>query len=92
MPDMPHAVTFQPTGRPLRLQVNVASRHVAMLDRLAVDIRVRHGVAMSRTGILRAIVEAAERDEWEAVLFGSTQRGSNGRYFFQRLAAAFAAI
>ena len=32
-----------------------------MLDRLAVDIRLRHGVAMSRAGILRAIVEASQR-------------------------------
>ena len=65
-----HAAAFQLTGRPLRLQVNVASRQVAMLDSLAVEIRLRHVIAMSRAGILRAIVEAAESDEWEAVLFG----------------------
>jgi hypothetical protein len=40
-----------------------------MLDRLAVDIRLRHGVAMSRAGILRAIVEAAQRNGWAARLF-----------------------
>jgi hypothetical protein len=56
-------------GKPQRLQVTIISRHVALLDRLAVDIRLRHGVAMSRTGILRAIVEAAEREEWAIELF-----------------------
>ena len=57
-------------GKPQRLQVCIISRHVAMLDRLAVEVRLRHGVAMSRTGILRAIVEAAERKGWAADLFG----------------------
>jgi hypothetical protein len=56
-------------GKPQRLQVTIISRHVALLDRLAVEIRLRHGVAMSRTGILRAIVEAAEREAWAADLF-----------------------
>ena len=56
-------------GRPHRVQVNIISRHVAMLDRLAVEMRLRHGVAMSRAGILRAIVEAAERNGWAADLF-----------------------
>jgi hypothetical protein len=48
-------------AKPQRLQVGIAARHIVMLDRLAVDIRVRHGVAISRTSILHAIVEAAER-------------------------------
>jgi len=56
-------------GKPQRLQVVIISRHVAMLDRLAVEIRLRHGVAMSRTGILRAIVEVAEREGWAVELF-----------------------
>jgi hypothetical protein len=56
-------------ARPQRLSVSIVSRHVAMLDRLAVDIRLRHGVAMSRAGILRAIVEAAQREGWAADLF-----------------------
>jgi hypothetical protein len=56
-------------GKPQRLQVCIASRHVAMLDRLAVAIRLRHGVAMPRAGILRAIVEAAQRNGWAANLF-----------------------
>jgi hypothetical protein len=56
-------------GKPQKLQVTMISRHVAMLDRLAIDIRLRHGVAMSRTSILRAIVEAAEREGWAAELF-----------------------
>jgi hypothetical protein len=56
-------------GRPQKLQVTIISRHVAMIDRLAVDIRLRHGVVMSRAGILRAIVEAAQREGWAADLF-----------------------
>jgi hypothetical protein len=57
------------SGKSQRLQVGMISRHVAMLDRLAVDMRIRHGIAMSRTGILRAIVEAADREGWAAELF-----------------------
>jgi SpoVK/Ycf46/Vps4 family AAA+-type ATPase len=34
-------------------------RHVAYLDRLAVDIRVRHSKAISRAEMIRALVEAA---------------------------------
>jgi hypothetical protein len=55
--------------KPQRLSVSIVSRHVAMLDRLAVDIRLRHGVAMSRAAILRAIVEAAQRGGWASELF-----------------------
>jgi hypothetical protein len=49
--------------------VAIVNRQVAMLDRLAVEMRLRHGVAMSRAGILRAIVEAAQRNGWAAKLF-----------------------
>ncbi len=59
------------TGFDSEGKAHIISRHVAMLDRLAVEIRLRHGVAMSRTGILRAIVEAAERNEWATELFGA---------------------
>ena len=48
-------------AKPQRLQVGIASRHIAMLDTLAVDMRVRHGFVISRAAILRAIVEASAR-------------------------------
>jgi len=57
-------------AKPQRLQVIIASRHIAILDGLAVDIRVRHGVAMSRAAILRAIVEASKRTGLAERLFG----------------------
>jgi hypothetical protein len=57
-------------ARPQQLQVGIATRHIAMLDRLAVDIRLRHGRAISRTAILHAIVEAAERTGLAERLFG----------------------
>jgi hypothetical protein len=34
-------------------------RHIAMLDHLAIDIKSRHGVLVSREGIIQAIVDAA---------------------------------
>lgn len=58
------------SGQPQRLQVIIASRHIAMLDGLAVDIRMRHGAAISRAAILRAIVEAAQRTGLAERLFG----------------------
>jgi hypothetical protein len=51
------------------LQVNIADRHVAMLDSLAVDIRLRHGVVISRAHLIGAIVEAADRGGWAAGMF-----------------------
>ena len=59
----------QLTGRRLKLQVNIADRHVAMLDSLAVDIRLRHGVVISRAHLIGAIVEAADRGGWAAGMF-----------------------
>lgn len=59
----------QLTGRRLKLQVNIADRHVAMLDRLAVAIRLRHGIYIPRAHIIGALVEAAERKGWAAELF-----------------------
>lgn len=44
-------------------KVTVALGHaqVASLDRLALDIRLRHGRVISRAGLLRALIEAAGR-------------------------------
>jgi len=57
-------------AKPQRLQVGITTRHIVMLDRLAVNIRERHGVPISRTAILHAIVEASERTGLAERLFG----------------------
>ena len=53
-------------GRPIvhtepwaKITVVLLDRHVANLDRLAIDIRLRHGKAISRAEIIRALIEAA---------------------------------
>lgn len=61
---------IDPTGESLRLQFWLFPEQVAMLDRLAVQIRLRHRKVISREAILRAIVTAAESGKWETALFG----------------------
>lgn len=53
-------------GRPVvhtepwaKITVVLLDRHVAYLDRLAIDIRLKHGKAISRAEIIRALIEAA---------------------------------
>jgi hypothetical protein len=53
-------------GRPIvhsepwsKITVVLLNRHIVFLDRLAVDIRLEHGKAISRAELLRALVEAA---------------------------------
>lgn len=53
-------------GRPIvhtepwaKITVVLLDRHVAYLDRLAIDIRLKHGKAISRAEIIRALIEAA---------------------------------
>jgi hypothetical protein len=53
-------------GRPIvhtepwaKITVVLLDRHVAYLDRLAVDIRLKHGKAISRAEIIRGLIEAA---------------------------------
>jgi hypothetical protein len=55
-------------GRPVvhtepwgKITVVLLDRHVAYLDRLAIDIRLKHGRAISRAEIIRALIEAAEQ-------------------------------
>jgi hypothetical protein len=36
-------------------------RHVAYLDRIAVDIRLQRGVAISRAELIRGLIEAASK-------------------------------
>lgn len=69
-------------GRPVvhtepwaKVTVVLLDRHVAYLDRAAVDIRLRHGKAISRAEIIRGLIEAtiqsgadlAQADSVEAV-------------------------
>jgi hypothetical protein len=42
-----------------KITVVLLDRHVADLDRLAIEIRLRHGRAISRAEIIRAFIEAA---------------------------------
>jgi hypothetical protein len=53
-------------GRPIvhtepwaKITVVLLDRHVAYLDRLAIDIRLRHGKAISRAELIRGLIEAA---------------------------------
>ena len=55
-------------GRPIvhtepwaKITVVLLDRHVAYLDRLAIDIRLRHGRAISRAEIIRALIESASQ-------------------------------
>lgn len=53
-------------GRPIvhtepwaKITVVLLDRHVAYLDRLAIDIRLKHGKAISRAELIRGLIEAA---------------------------------
>lgn len=53
-------------GRPIvhvepwsKITVVLLDRHVAFLDRLAIDIRLKHGKAISRAEIIRGLIEAS---------------------------------
>src|ERR1041385_484769 len=53
-------------GRPIvhtepwaKITVVLLDRHVAYLDRLAIDIRLKHGKAISRAEIIRGLIEEA---------------------------------
>jgi hypothetical protein len=60
------ATTKSNRGRPIvhtepwaKITVVLLDRHVAYLDRLAIDIRLKHGKAISRAEIIRGLIEAA---------------------------------
>jgi len=42
-----------------KITVVLLDRHVAYLDRIAIDIRLKHGKAISRAEIIRGLIEAA---------------------------------
>jgi hypothetical protein len=44
-----------------KITVVLLDRHVAYLDRIAVDIRLEHGFAISRAELIRSLIEAATR-------------------------------
>jgi len=44
-----------------KITVVLLDRHVAYLDRIAVDIRLEHGFAISRAELIRSLIEAASR-------------------------------
>jgi hypothetical protein len=84
-------------GRPIvhtepwaKITVVLLDRHVAYLDRLAIDIRLRHGKAISRAEIIRGLIEAAFQsgvdltqaesiDTIVEMLVGSTPKKKNAR-------------
>jgi hypothetical protein len=58
-------------ARRLKLTVVLMQRHVAALDRLAVTIRLRTGIALSRASIIDAFIAASmqkPRDMEEKIL------------------------
>jgi hypothetical protein len=44
-----------------KITVVLLDRHVAYLDRIAVDIRLQFGFAISRAELIRALIEAASQ-------------------------------
>ncbi|HEY4642156.1 MAG TPA: hypothetical protein VII75_12490 [Thermoanaerobaculia bacterium] len=44
-----------------KITVVLLDRHVAYLDRIAVDIRLQYGFAISRAELIRALIEAASQ-------------------------------
>jgi hypothetical protein len=44
-----------------KITVVLLDRHVAYLDRIAVDIRLQRGIAISRAELIRGLIEAASR-------------------------------
>lgn len=44
-----------------KITVVLLDRHVAYLDRIAVDIRLQKGIAISRAELIRGLIEAASK-------------------------------
>jgi hypothetical protein len=44
-----------------KITVVLLDRHVAYLDRIAVDIRLQRGVAISRAELIRGLIEASSK-------------------------------
>jgi len=53
---------IRPVSQPdswAKITVVLLDRHVAYLDRIAVDIRLQHGFAISRAELIRSLIEAS---------------------------------
>ena len=57
-----------------KVSIDLFERQIAQLDRLAVDIRLRHGAAISRAAIIRALIEVKMAE------CRFDQRGVSSRY------------
>lgn len=69
VPSPPQAISLSEArrGRPIthtepwaKITVVLLDRQVAFLDRAAIDIRLKHGKAISRAEIIRAFIDAAQ--------------------------------
>ncbi len=58
--DKPRLPVTQPDSW-AKITVVLLDRHVAYLDRIAVDIRLEHGFAISRAELIRSLIEAASQ-------------------------------
>lgn len=54
-----------------RITVVLLNRHIAYLDRIAVDIRLRHGTIIRRDALVRGFVEAVMRRRIDLAEAGS---------------------
>ncbi len=54
-PSVPQGETWS------KITVVLLDRHVAYLDRIAVDIRLQRGIAISRAELIRGLIEAASK-------------------------------
>lgn len=48
-----------------KITVVLLDRHVAYLDRLAIDVRLKHGAAISRAELIRSFIEMVEQSKIE---------------------------
>jgi hypothetical protein len=60
-------------ARQSKITVVLLQRHIAALDQLSVSIRLRTGVALSRSGIIEAFIQASRREP-RAVVEGMLER------------------
>jgi hypothetical protein len=49
-----------------RVTIVLLNRHIAWLDRLTVDIRLKHGKILRRDALLHALIEASIRKKMDA--------------------------
>ena len=64
-----------PVNRHMKIQVSMPLRLVVLIDRAAVDMRMRHGVAISRSAIIRAFIDLGQTADERR----SSRRGNRRR-------------